>query len=84
MYGIFGKEITKYTVIYNVHIRFWPTLHNIYTVIVHIRFQPTLQSIQGGGRCDGYMQDKVDYFFATFCMTRKDNSTRGAGQQQAW
>ena len=24
--GIFGREITKYTVIYGVHIRFWPTL----------------------------------------------------------
>jgi hypothetical protein len=27
MYGIFGCEITKYTVIYGVYIRFWPTLH---------------------------------------------------------
>jgi len=26
-YGIFGREITKYTVIYGVYIRFWPTLH---------------------------------------------------------
>ena len=26
MYGIPGREITKYTVIYDVHIRFWPTL----------------------------------------------------------
>jgi len=26
IYGIFGREITKYTVIYGVHIRFWPTL----------------------------------------------------------
>jgi len=25
-YGIFGREITKYTVIHGVHIRFWPTL----------------------------------------------------------
>ena len=25
IYGIFGREITKYTVIYGVHIRFWPT-----------------------------------------------------------
>jgi hypothetical protein len=24
--GIFGREITKYTVIYGVYIRFWPTL----------------------------------------------------------
>jgi hypothetical protein len=26
MYGIFGKEITEYTVIYNVYVQFWPTL----------------------------------------------------------
>jgi len=26
IYGVFGREITKYTVIYGVHIRFWPTL----------------------------------------------------------
>jgi hypothetical protein len=26
MYGIFGREITKYTVIYGVYIQFWPTL----------------------------------------------------------
>jgi hypothetical protein len=27
IYGIFGREITKYTVIYGVNIRFWHTLH---------------------------------------------------------
>jgi hypothetical protein len=27
IYGIFGREITKYTVMYGVYIRFWPTLH---------------------------------------------------------
>jgi len=27
IYGIFGREITKYTVIYGVYIQFWPTLH---------------------------------------------------------
>jgi hypothetical protein len=27
MYGIFGREITKYTVIYGDYIRFWPTLY---------------------------------------------------------
>jgi hypothetical protein len=26
MYGIFGRETTKYTVIYDVYIRFWPIL----------------------------------------------------------
>ena len=26
VYGIFGREITKYMVIYGVHTRFWPTL----------------------------------------------------------
>ena len=27
IYGIFGREITKFTVIYGVYIRFWPTLN---------------------------------------------------------
>ena len=27
MYGIFGREIIKYTVIYGVYLRFWPTAH---------------------------------------------------------
>ena len=27
IYGIFGREITRYTVIYGVCIRFWPTLY---------------------------------------------------------
>ena len=26
IYGIFGREITKYTVIYGVHVRFYQTL----------------------------------------------------------
>jgi len=26
IYGIFGREFTKYTVIYGVYIQFWPTL----------------------------------------------------------
>jgi len=26
IHGIFGREITKYTVIYGAFIRFWPTL----------------------------------------------------------
>jgi hypothetical protein len=26
IYSVFGREITKYTVIYSVYIRFWPTL----------------------------------------------------------
>ena len=30
IYGIFGREITKYTVIYGVYVRFWPTLHMSY------------------------------------------------------
>jgi len=30
IYSFFGREITKYTVIYGVYIRFWPTLNIIY------------------------------------------------------
>ena len=26
LYGIFGKEIAKYMVIYGVYVQFWPTL----------------------------------------------------------
>jgi len=29
---IFGKDITKYTVIYGVYIRFWLILHNLLEV----------------------------------------------------
>jgi hypothetical protein len=31
IYGIFGREITKLTVIYGVYIRFWPTLGRVDT-----------------------------------------------------
>jgi hypothetical protein len=27
IYGVFGREITRYTVIYGVYIRFWHTLY---------------------------------------------------------
>jgi len=27
LYVTFGREMTKYTVIYGVHMRFWPTLN---------------------------------------------------------
>ena len=40
-YGIFSREGTKYTVVYDVHIRFWPTLHMCYqlrnTKIIRMR-----------------------------------------------
>ena len=29
---IFGKKITKYTVLYGVYIHFWPTLCNLFTL----------------------------------------------------
>jgi hypothetical protein len=31
-YGVLGREISKYTVIYRVYIRFWPTLGMSVTV----------------------------------------------------
>ena len=49
VYGIFGWEFTKYTVIYGVYIRFWPTLyfwlfpcqkHRTYTVDIYGSGQP--------------------------------------------
>ena len=38
MYGIFGREITVHTVIYDVYIRFWPTLLmrvSVHYVLLH-------------------------------------------------
>ena len=42
VYGIFGREITKYTVIYGVYIRFWPALHTyvIRDEVEHAFFPP--------------------------------------------
>ena len=36
LYGIFGRETTKYTVIYGVYIRFWPTLFLSYRLVLHL------------------------------------------------
>jgi len=53
IYGIFGNDITKYTVIYGVYIRFWPTLfmpqytrgftqnHNDTHMYTHTRYRHT-------------------------------------------
>ena len=35
-YHILGTEITKYTVIYGVYVRFWPTLHVLYVTCTHL------------------------------------------------
>ena len=42
IYGIYGREITEYTVIYGVYLRFWPTLdirrrgfHNLQLILVY-------------------------------------------------
>jgi len=43
IYGIFGREITKYTVIYGVYIRFWPTL-----VPTHVEFGSNWLSPKNG------------------------------------
>jgi len=53
IYGIVGREITKYTVIYGEYIRFWPTLLNFldrgcsFTVCLAnaIRFQEALRGL---------------------------------------
>jgi len=44
-YVFFGRETIKYTVIYGVYIRFWPTLYNIGfwpTLYAYVWFWPTL------------------------------------------
>jgi hypothetical protein len=38
IYGIFGREIAKCTVIYGVYIQFWPTLH-IYGVCIRCMYK---------------------------------------------
>jgi hypothetical protein len=41
MYGSFGRETTKYTVIYDLFIHFWPTLlYSFLSLILAIRLQP--------------------------------------------
>jgi len=35
IYGIFNRKITIHTIIYGVHIRFWPTLHMLHSHCVH-------------------------------------------------
>ena len=44
IYGIFGREITKYTVIYGAYIRFWPTLNNSHVLAGCIACCPQLFS----------------------------------------
>jgi len=65
-YGIFGREIAKYIVIYGVYIRFWPTPtilpYTIYMVYTHTVFLagklPNIQSytvyIYGSGQPQPY------------------------------
>jgi hypothetical protein len=37
IYGIIGREITKYTVVYGVNLQFWPTLHIVRYVARHMQ-----------------------------------------------
>jgi hypothetical protein len=39
VYGIFGREVTIYTVIYGVYIRFWPTLNICYLPSLPLNLQ---------------------------------------------
>ena len=41
IYGIFGREITKYMVIYGAYVRFWPTLG-----VLHYPQKSALQSMK--------------------------------------
>jgi hypothetical protein len=40
IYGNLGRKITKYTVVYGVFIRFWPTLLMQHSSITHLRTRP--------------------------------------------
>jgi hypothetical protein len=37
VYGDFGREVTKFTVVYGVYIRFWPTLRILVTSMLVAR-----------------------------------------------
>jgi len=47
IYGILGREIIKYTVIYGVYIRFWPTLH----MCKHTHYSIQTQSLRHMCKC---------------------------------
>jgi len=40
VYGIFGREITKYTVVYDAYTRFWPALHIHVVFMFDTLFRP--------------------------------------------
>ena len=48
IYGIFCRDFIKYTVIYGVYIRFWPTLQTL-----HVRTEPDAET----GGCDDKGED---------------------------
>jgi hypothetical protein len=71
MYGIFGRKITEYTVIYGVYIWFWPTLcmakvQTMYGECTCIIFLVNVQNVYSiiaavirQGRCPGGFVDQL-------------------------
>ena len=53
VYGFYGREITKYTVIYGVCIRFWPTLHMVQTLLALALIRAAMNlSRKNQGKCE--------------------------------
>jgi len=53
-YGIFGRKLTRYTVIQGVYIRFWPTLPESYLQLIgHTMLLCSLQKLQHLGYMAG-------------------------------
>ena len=61
IYGILGREITKYTVIYGVYKRFWPTLcmYSVYTIFLAGWF--AVHVVRVGQNHTRYMSNTTKY-----------------------
>ena len=82
IYGIFGKEIIKYTVIYGVYIQFWPTLNMRTSYISNIRTKHSCvvytANIHSQQESPGLRRTSMSVIFVQF----KENSVHQFRSQQ--
>ena len=62
IYGIFGRKSTKYTVIYGVYIRFWPTIRMLIATDMK-RKACKYTKLPSFGKCTTLVQCKAASFF---------------------
>ena len=73
LYGVFGREITKYTVIYGVNLRFWPTLY----------MQHGEMHTQGGSLNEQNAQtEKVQFHTGFACVVGREMHTHSEGSTE--